>query len=136
MENEMVLTQINRLKYGKLLARTLPQVIETREEFDRLVQTMEALDRQESLTPEEHALRKLLEHLIKEYDDKIELPNSPPYRTVLYLMERQRLRQVDLLPVFGSRSVASEVLNGKREISKTHARKLAEFFHLPVSLFI
>jgi HTH-type transcriptional regulator/antitoxin HigA len=136
MENEMVLTQINCLKYGKLLARTLPQVIETREEFDRLVQTMEALDRQESLTPEEHALRKLLEHLIKEYDDKIELPNSPPYRTVLYLMERQRLRQVDLLPVFGSRSVASEVLNGKREISKTHARKLAEFFHLPVSLFI
>jgi len=136
MENEMVLTQINRLKYGKLLARTLPQVIETREEFDRLVQTMEALDRQESLTPEGHALRKLLEHLIKEYDDKIELPYSPPYRTVLYLMERQRLRQVDLLPVFGSRSVASEVLNGKREISKTHARKLAEFFHLPVSLFI
>ena len=132
----MVLTQISSVKYGKLLARTLPQVIETREELHRLVRAMEALDRQESLTPEEHALRKLLEHLIKEYDDKIALPYSAPYRTVLYLMERQGLRQVDLLPVFGSRSVASEVLNGKREISKAHARKLAEFFHLLVSLFI
>lgn len=85
----MVPTEISPVKYGKLLARTLPQIIETREEFDRLVQAMEALDRQERLTPKEHALRKLLEHLIKEYDDKIELPDSPPYRTVLYLMERQ-----------------------------------------------
>jgi HTH-type transcriptional regulator/antitoxin HigA len=88
------------------------------------------------LRTSEHALRKLLEHLIQEYGDKIELPYSPPYRTVLYLMERQGLPQVDLLPVFGSRSPASEVLNGKREIGKTHARKLAEFSHLPVSLFI
>jgi hypothetical protein len=60
----MVLTQISSVKYGKLMARTLPQVIETREEFHRLVHAMEALDRQESLTPEEHAPRKLLEHLI------------------------------------------------------------------------
>jgi len=28
------------------------------------------------------------------------------------------------------------VLKGKREISKQHARRLAEFFHVPVSLFI
>ena len=94
MENEMVLTEISPAKYGKLLARTLPQVIETREEFDRLVQAMEALDRQETLTPEEHALRKLLAYLIQEYDDKVEIPEAPPYQTVLYLMERQGLRQI------------------------------------------
>lgn len=132
----MVLTELSSARYGKLLAKTLPQVIETKEEFDRMVNAMESLDRQESLTPEENALRKLLEHLIQEYDDQVELPNAPPYRIVLHLMERLGLRQADLVPVFGSRSVASGVLNGKREISKTHARKLAVFFHLPVSLFI
>ena len=51
-------------------------------------------------------------------------------------MEVRNLRQRDLIPIFGAISVASDVLNGKRGISKTHARKLADFFHVPVSLFI
>ena len=41
----MALTEISPRKYGKLLATTLPKVIETREEFDRYVATMEQLDR-------------------------------------------------------------------------------------------
>ncbi len=32
------------------------------------------------------------------------------------------------MPVFGSSGVASEVINGKRAISKAPAKKLAEFF--------
>ena len=52
------------------------------------------------------------------------------------LMESRGLRQRDLIPVFGSSSVASDVLNGKRSLSKTHVRKLAEFFHVPAGLFI
>jgi HTH-type transcriptional regulator/antitoxin HigA len=42
-------------------------------------------------------------------------------------MEDRGNRQRDLIPVFGSSSVVSDVLNGKRSISKAHARKLAEF---------
>ena len=52
------------------------------------------------------------------------------------LMENRDLRQRDLLPVFGSGSVTSDVLTGKREISKQHARKLSEFFSVPAGLFI
>jgi HTH-type transcriptional regulator/antitoxin HigA len=51
-------------------------------------------------------------------------------------VESRGLRQRDLIPMFGSSSVASDMLNGKRSLSKTHARKLAEFFHVPGSLFI
>lgn len=51
-------------------------------------------------------------------------------------MEDRGLRQKDLITVFGSSSVVSDVLTGKREISKQHARGLAEFFSVPVSLFI
>jgi HTH-type transcriptional regulator/antitoxin HigA len=51
-------------------------------------------------------------------------------------MEVRQLRQRDLITVFGASSVVSDVLKGKRSISKTHARKLAEFFKVPVSLFI
>lgn len=50
-------------------------------------------------------------------------------------MEHRGLRQADMLPVFGSRSVASAVLSGKREPSKTHIRKLADFFKLSPAAF-
>jgi HTH-type transcriptional regulator/antitoxin HigA len=42
----------------------------------------------------------------------------------------------DLLPVLGSRSRISEMLSGKREPSKAQAKALAEFFGMPVDLFI
>jgi HTH-type transcriptional regulator/antitoxin HigA len=135
----MAVAEISPSKYGKLLAKTLPKVIETREEFDRYVEIMEQLDRAETgqpLSPEEEALRSLLERLVKDYDDKIELPRVAPYRVVLHLMEHKGLRQADMLPIFGSRSVASDVLNGRRELSKNHIRRLAEFFNLSADLFL
>lgn len=38
--------------------------------------------------------------------------------------------------MFGSRSIASDVLAGKREPSKAHMRALAEFFHVPAGAFL
>lgn len=136
----MALTAISPIKYGRLLAKALPKVIETREEFDHYVELMERLDRRaesgERLSAEEETLLALLEQLVMDFDDKIKLPKLPPHRIVLHLMEHKGLRQADLLKVFGSRSVASDVLNGRREISKAHARKLADYFRLPADLFI
>jgi HTH-type transcriptional regulator / antitoxin HigA len=51
-------------------------------------------------------------------------------------MEANNLKQTDLLEVFGSSGIASEVINGKREISKAHAKKLGERFNIPSSLFL
>lgn len=123
-------------KYGDLLARTLPKVIENDRELERLADQLESLDRLgRKLTPEEKALEVLLSRLIEDYDERIELPVLPVHKTIAFLMQQRGLRQVDLLPVFGSRSVASDVLNGKREPSKDHIRKLAVFFHLSPAAF-
>jgi HTH-type transcriptional regulator/antitoxin HigA len=62
--------------------------------------------------------------------------HAEPVDALKQLMEDRGLRQRDLIPVFGSSSVASDVITGKREISKQHARRLAEFFSVPVSVFI
>ena len=136
----MAVTELSPIKYGKLLATALPKVIETRKEFDHYVAMMEQLDRRaengKALSLEEETLVGLLEQLIQVYDDKIELPDVPPLRMLQYLMEQRGLRQADLLPVFGSRSIASTVLNGKRELSKTHIRRLAEFFHVSPEVFL
>jgi HTH-type transcriptional regulator/antitoxin HigA len=136
----MALTEISPRKYGKLLATALPKVIETREEFDRYVATIEQLDRSVenggSPSPEQNALLALLERLIQDYDDRVEMPEMPPLQILQYLMEQRDLRQADLLPIFGSRSVTSEVINGKREFSKAHIRRLAEFFHVSPEVFL
>lgn len=44
--------------------------------------------------------------------------------------------KLDLVPVFGSRGRVSEVINGKRAISKAQARALGEFFKVSPDLFI
>jgi HTH-type transcriptional regulator/antitoxin HigA len=136
----MAITELSPIKYGKLLATALPKVIETRKEFDHYVAMMEQLDRRaesgKTRSLEEETLVGLLEQLIQVYDDKIELPDVSPLRMLQYLMEQRGLRQADLLPVFGSRSIASTVLNGKRELSKTHIRRLAEFFHVSPEVFL
>ena len=55
---------------------------------------------------------------------------------IRYLMEQRDLKQADLLPIFGARSVSSDVINGKREPSKAHIRALAAFFHISPAAFL
>jgi len=131
-----VTTELVPKKYGSLLAKVLPRVIDTDEELERVAAIMEKLDRLErDPTPEETQLRGLLAELIREYDAKAILPDLAGYKVVLHLMEQRGLERSDLMPVFGSRSVAADVLNGKRELSKAHIRGLAEFFKLSPAVF-
>ena|ERR1041384_1829140 len=134
----MALATINDAAYGKLLARTLPRVIKTAEENERIIAELEKLDtRSRSLTLEEKNLAELMTLLVRQFEEsKYPLGHAEPVEALRILMEDRSLRQRDLIPVFGSSSVVSDVLNGKRSISKTHARKLAECFHVPASLFI
>jgi HTH-type transcriptional regulator/antitoxin HigA len=135
---EMAVATINKGIYGKLLARTLPRVIETEEENERIIAELEKLDtRSRPLTPEEEELAELMTLLVREFEEtRYPLGHAEPIEALRILMEQRRLRQRDLIALFGSSSVVSDVMNRKRSISKTHARKLAEFFHVPVSLFI
>lgn len=74
--------------------------------------------------------------MIQDYDDKIELPELPPHKMVQFLMEHRGLKQADLVPVIGTRAQVSDLVNGKRGISKAQAKKLAAFFRVSVELFI
>jgi HTH-type transcriptional regulator/antitoxin HigA len=107
-------------------------VIESDEEFDRLAAKMEALDRKNNPTPEEEALSELLMKLIQDCS----IPDTPPHELIQYPMEHRRLKQADLVPLIGSRSEMSDMVTGKRSVSKAQARKLGEFFHLPPAAFI
>lgn len=129
---------VDRQKYGKLLARTLPSVIETEEENERLLAEVERLiDKSDGRSPEEDKLLELMVTLIEDFEEKhYPIPDAPPHEVLRELMESRGLRQRDLLHIFGSDGIASEVVNGKRNISRTQAKALAEFFRVPADLFI
>ena len=131
---------LDEKKYGRLLGKYRPRMIQTDEEFDRMAAELEELDAMEErrkLDAEERELQALLAHLCTEYEDRtVEPPTSTPLEVVQFLMDQNSLRPVDMVDVFGSRAVASQVLNGKREISKAHARRLAERFRISVEAFI
>ena len=106
-------------RYGRLLGKYRPRMIQSDEEFDRMAAELEALDatqERRKLDLEERELQALLAHLCTEYEDRmVEPPGSTPLEVVRFLMEQNGLRPVDLLDVFGSRAVASQILSGKRE---------------------
>ena len=130
-------TLLNASRYGRLCADVIPKVIASDAEFDRMAEKLEDLTFKPRPTREEQALAELLAKLLQDYDDaRHPLPELPPHKMIAFLMNQRRLRQADLLPVFGSRSVVSDVIHGKREPSKTHVRKLAKFFHVSPELFL
>jgi HTH-type transcriptional regulator/antitoxin HigA len=54
---------------------------------------------------------------------------------IRFLMDQHGLKQKNLLEVFGTASVASEALRGKRELTKEQIRRLGERFGGSVEVF-
>ena len=129
---------IDEKKYARLLARVLPRVIGSDEEHERMLAEIEKLmDRGERRTIEEDAALDLMVRLVQDYDrEHHPLADPSPSEMLAYLMEKRGLRQVDLVPIIKSRGYVSDIINGKRAISKAHARQLAEFFKVSADLFI
>lgn len=74
---------------------------------------------------------------VQEYEAKYyQIPEATPRDVLLHLMEVRKLKQADLVGVIGSKKVVSEVVNGKRAISKAQTKALGEFFNVNPSVFI
>ncbi|MEG4963872.1 MULTISPECIES: transcriptional regulator [unclassified Microcoleus] len=132
----MILT-FDGASYSKLLAEIAPRAIETEEEYDRLLAVAERLTFAKNLTPEERALYKLLVTLIEVYEtENYPMDKSEPHEILQHIMESSGTRQADLVGIIGSSGVVSEVVNGKRAISKAQAKALGDYFKISPSLFI
>jgi HTH-type transcriptional regulator/antitoxin HigA len=75
--------------------------------------------------------------LIEAYERTRWPRRSPKLADVLtYLMEQHGLTRADLVPLLGSESRVSEVLNGKRELSLTMIQRLRQRFHIPADALL
>lgn len=130
---------IDNPTYADLVIEVLPTAIQREEEYEIMLANIDELMniKEENLSPEEDRLLETLAILVEAYEDKhYPMPEVAPNEVLKFFMEDRELKQSDLLHIFGSSGIASEVVNGKRSISKAQARKLAEFFNVSVELFI
>lgn len=98
----------------------------------RIEQLMEATPN----TPEFDEL-DILTTLVEAYEEKhyqINLAN--PIDAIKFRMEQLELKQSDLIPYIGSKSRVSEILSGKRALSKQMIRSLHEGLNIPIEVLI
>jgi HTH-type transcriptional regulator / antitoxin HigA len=88
---------------------------------------------------EKHPLADVLDYLANQvmaYEAAhVKIPDALPRDVLRFLMEQRGLSQTDLADC-APQSRISEILNGKREISKELAKSLAKKFSVGVEVFI
>jgi HTH-type transcriptional regulator / antitoxin HigA len=105
-------------------------------------QAGDILDRlvgRDDLTPGQQDYLAALARFVREYEGealRATLAELTPIDIVRHLMQENHMNTSDLGMVLGSRGLASEVLNGKRGLSKTLIAKLAKRFRVDPALFL
>lgn len=124
-------------EYTALLRKFPPKVIRSEKENEAYTEILHGLDRRsKTLTPAEKELAELLTLLVVDFEEKsYSLPRAKPLEVLNFLIDQHNLKQKDLVDVFGTPSIVSEVLSGKRELNKDHIKRLSERFHVSPELF-
>jgi HTH-type transcriptional regulator/antitoxin HigA len=130
-------TIFNQEVYTDLLSEVIPKIIETEAEYEQTLATVEALTFNQNRTPEQTALYKLLVMLVEVYEtERYPIQDVSPVDVLNHIMAASGTRQADLVGIIGSSGVVSEIVNGKRTLSKAQAKILADRFKVSLSLFI
>jgi HTH-type transcriptional regulator/antitoxin HigA len=77
--------------------------------------------------------------LVEAYDEEhhgMDAEDGDPLTMLKYVMDESGMTQADLGRLLGNRALASLILNGHRQLSKTHIRKLADHFKVSPALFL
>jgi HTH-type transcriptional regulator / antitoxin HigA len=121
-------------KYALEVASPTPIVSERQHEEYLLV--LDKLTNKSHPTREEEKYAEVLITLIEAYEEEHHsIPDASPIEILRSLMDANNLRQKDLIPIFGTESIVSEVLRKKRALNKTHIEKLSKRFGVSPALF-
>lgn len=126
---------VNREVYAELLTHYQPTIIESEEKYNEMIAAAEELMAKEK-SPEAVEILKLLAVIIGVYESNVCIVANLPHENLKHLMESNHLKQKDLVGIIGSTGVVSDLMNGKRSISKTQAKALGDVFHVSPALFI
>jgi HTH-type transcriptional regulator/antitoxin HigA len=95
------------------------------------------MEKGDDVSPEERALLDLMVVLVERFEAAhYQIPEASPKDVLRGLLEANGLKQKDLVPDVGSKGVVSEILAGKRSISKQQAKKLSKRFGVSPAIFL
>lgn len=113
-----------------------PTPITSERQREEYLSVLDKLASKKNPTREEEKYAAVLLTLVEAYEEEHHsVPDAPPVEVLRALMEANSLRQKDLVPVFGSESIVSEVLHKKRALNKTHIEKLSRRFRVSPAVF-
>jgi HTH-type transcriptional regulator / antitoxin HigA len=113
-----------------------PTPITSEHQHREYLSVVDHLVSKEGLTREEDKYAQVLTTLIAAYEEENHgIPDASPIDVLRTLIEANDLRQKDLAVIFGSESIVSEVLHGKREINRNHIEKLSKRFNVSPAVF-
>jgi HTH-type transcriptional regulator/antitoxin HigA len=126
----------NSSAYIELLTAFPPRPISDESELIATQKTIDSLLDKGELTPDERDYLNLLGMLVYEYEQTLEpIPDIYGIELLKALIEEFGLRQKDLVPIFKTESIISDILHEKRQLSTEHIQKLAEFFCVSPAVF-
>ena len=125
-------------EYKQLIAEVPPKVIHTEQENRYYLAKLEDLNnRWTELSQAERDLYETLGVLIEDFERKTyKTRAATPIEVIKELMAANSLKQKDLIGVFETASVASEILKGKRSLTTDHIRRLGKRFNVSPALFL
>lgn len=112
--------------------------VRTEEEYGRAMALIDAL-LEAIRDDEDHPLAEVLDYLagqVEAYEDAhVVIPEAEPREVLRFLMDQHGLKQADLDDCAPQGRI-SDILAGRRDISKEIAKKLAKRFHVSTDLFL
>lgn len=84
-----------------------------------------------------HNELSLLGYLVEEYEEEYHtIPDSSPLEVIKFIMEMKGIKQKDLIPILGSKSTVSKILNGSAKMQLEMIQPLSAFLGIPQSSLI
>lgn len=129
----MIITE----KYLELINQFPPRPIFNDDDLEMTQEVINQLLDKPSLTSAEEDYLEVLGTLVYNYEQKQGdlIPDIYGVDLLKVLMEEHNLKQKDLVFIFKTESIVSDILKGKRQLTNRHIQELAEFFHVSPAVF-
>jgi HTH-type transcriptional regulator / antitoxin HigA len=113
-----------------------PRPIASERQYEEYLSVLAMLAEKSAPSSEEESYAELLMTLIEAYEEEHHaISDASPLQVLRTLLEANGLRQKDLVPFIGSESLVSEILRGRRSLTKTHIEKLSKRFRVSPAVF-
>jgi len=141
---QLVIKQINNSKtpipvtfLGLQKKVLMLRPIHSKSGYKKALKVASDLASRTELTREQAEYLEVLTENIKAYESKRFVARKhSPLEILTFLVSENGMNGSDLGRVLGLRTLGPKILNGERGLSKTHIRKLADYFSVEQGLFL